>query len=89
MGKPILLDFSATWCGPCKMQKPIIDDLKEKYGDQVDIKEVDVDENGEMARNYNVMAVPTIVIEKDGEEVKRFTGLKQADVLSAELDKLL
>jgi thioredoxin 1 len=89
MGKPILLDFSATWCGPCKMQKPIIDDLKEKYGDQVDIKEVDVDENGEMARNYNVMAVPTIVIEKDGEEVKRFTGLKQADALSAELDKLL
>lgn len=89
MGKPILLDFSATWCGPCKMQKPIIDDLKEKYGDQVDIKEVDVDENGEMARNYNVMAVPTIVIEKDGEEVKRFTGLKQADALSAELDNLL
>ncbi|MCD5425054.1 MAG: thioredoxin domain-containing protein, partial [Methanosarcinaceae archaeon] len=84
-----LLDFSATWCGPCKMQKPILEELEKKYEDSVEIKEFDVDKNGELASKYSVQAVPTLIIEKDGKIIKRFTGVTQANVLIEELDKLL
>ncbi|MCG7852343.1 MAG: thioredoxin family protein [Methanosarcinaceae archaeon] len=89
MSKPVLLDFSATWCGPCRMQKPIIEKLEETFGDKVDFKEIDVDQNNEMAAKYDIMVVPTLVIEIDSVEVRRFTGVTRADVLSDELNKLL
>lgn len=89
MSKPVLLDFSATWCGPCRMQQPIIAKLEESFGDKVDFKEIDVDQNNELASKYDIMVVPTLVIEKDGIEVRRFTGVTRADVLSDELNKLL
>ncbi|WP_406656131.1 thioredoxin domain-containing protein [Methanolobus sp. ZRKC2] len=89
MSKPELLDFSATWCGPCKMQKPILDKVKEELGDKVDVKVIDVDQNQDMARKYGVQAVPTLVILKDGEPVKRFTGVTTAGVLIEELNKVL
>jgi thioredoxin 1 len=89
MSKPVLLDFSATWCGPCRMQQPIITKLEESFGDKVDFKEIDVDQNNELAAKYDIMVVPTLVIEKDGVEVRRFTGVTRAEVLSEELNKLL
>ena len=61
MARFILLEFSATWCGPCKIQKPIIEELKE-LKDLFDINIIDVDENTEMAEKYNITAVPTIII---------------------------
>lgn len=87
--KPMLLDFSATWCGPCRMQKPILEELEKKYGDKVEFKVVDVDENQELASKYGIHAVPTLIIQKDGAEVKRFMGVTQGSVLASELDKLL
>lgn len=87
--KPMLLDFSATWCGPCRMQKPILEELEKKYGDKVEFKVVDVDENQELASKYGIHAVPTLIIQKDGTEVKRFMGVTQGSVLASELDKLL
>ncbi len=89
MSKPELLDFSATWCGPCKMQKPFLDKVKEEFGDQVDVKVIDVDQNQEMAAKYGIQAVPTLIIVKEGEAVKRFTGVTTAGILIEELKKVL
>ncbi|MDY6780524.1 MAG: thioredoxin family protein [Halobacteria archaeon] len=71
-------DFYADWCGPCKKQDPIIEELEEKYPD-VEFEKVDVDENQEVAQNYGVRSVPTIVVEEDGDIKEKFIGLTQAD----------
>jgi thioredoxin 1 len=85
----ILIDFSATWCGPCRMQKPILEELEKKYRDKVEFQVVDVDENQKLASQYGIHAVPTLIIVKDGVEVKRFMGVTQGSVLASELDKAL
>lgn len=89
MSKPILMDFSATWCGPCRMQKPILEEVEKSLKDQVEFKIVDVDQNRDLAKKYSIQAVPTLIIEKDGQVVKRFTGVTSADVLSSELKKVI
>ncbi len=89
MSKIELLDFSATWCGPCKMQKPILEKVKEEMGDKVDIKIIDVDQNQALASKYAVQAVPTLIILKDDKPMKRFTGVTSANVLTDELKKVL
>jgi len=76
--------FSASWCGPCKMLAPIVNEIK---GEMTNVKfvDVDVDENYELASKYGVRGVPTVVIEKNGVEVKRFTGLQQKGILVNEI----
>jgi len=64
----VLVDFWATWCGPCRMQGPVIDQLDEEMGDKVTFTKVDVDENPETARAFGIMSIPTLLIKKDGEE---------------------
>ncbi len=76
--------FSASWCGPCKMLAPIVNEIKKEMTD-VKFVDVDVDENYELASKYGVRGVPTVVIERDGVEVKRFTGLQQKGVLVNEI----
>lgn len=71
----VLMDFAAEWCAPCRMQDPIIEDLKNKFGDKVEFKKIDVDENGELADKYVIRAVPTLIIEKDGEIFKKYVGV--------------
>ncbi len=81
MGKPVLFDFYADWCGPCRRQGPILEDLKKKIGDKVDIRKIDVDENMDFANKYGIRVVPTLIIEKDGRVVHTLEGVTGAESL--------
>ncbi len=83
--KPTLVDFFATWCGPCRMQGPILEDVKKRVGDAANIIKIDIDQNGPLAAQYNVRSVPTLIMFKKGEVVWRTVGLQQADVLEQKL----
>jgi thioredoxin 1 len=85
MTRPILYDFFATWCGPCRIQTPILEELGEKMGDVVEIKKVDVDQHMDLAERYGIRVVPTLIIEKDGKVVQMMEGVTDR----ATLEKIL
>jgi thioredoxin 1 len=84
--KPTLVDFYAEWCGPCKMMKPILDDLKEKVGNQARIIKIDVDKNPLISAVYKIQGVPTLALFKDGELKWRQAGVVQAEELKRVID---
>lgn len=87
--KPVLVDFYATWCGPCKMMPPILDDLKKRVGDKATIIKIDVDKNQHLARKLGIRGVPTLVLYKKGKIVWRESGVKQAGELENIIGKHL
>lgn len=82
--KTVLLDFYADWCGPCKMQSPIIDQIAEEKQD-VKVGKINVDENQNLAGKYGVMSIPTLLIIKNGEIAGQFVGLTGKDQIEAKL----
>ena len=84
-----LVDFWASWCGPCKMLSPTIDQLAETYDGKARIAKIDVDAEPNLARRFGVMSIPTVIILKDGVEVDRKVGLMPADTYTKALDNLL
>ena len=80
--KPVLLDFWASWCGPCRALSPVLDELAGERGD-IKVVKADVDENRELARKFRVMSVPTLVVFKNGEVVSRSSGVKSKEEISA------
>lgn len=89
MSKPVLLDFSAEWCGPCKMQGPILEELKKKMGDSIEIQMIDVDQQMDKANKYGIRVVPTLIIEKDGKIVRQLEGVTRAEALEQILRPLV
>lgn len=86
---PVMVDFFAEWCGPCKMIAPVVDELSAEYEGKVLIVKVNVDESMETAQTYGIMSIPTIVFFKNGEEVDRVTGALPKDVFKEKLDNLV
>ncbi|MCC8089745.1 MAG: thioredoxin [Rikenellaceae bacterium] len=87
--KPVVIDFWAEWCGPCRMVGPIIEELAEEYKDQVVIGKCDVDENNDVATKYSVRNIPTIIFLKNGEIVDKQVGYAGKDALVEKLNKIL
>ena len=88
-GKPLVIDFWATWCGPCIKLGPIVEELAQKYGDQVTVGKLNIDENDEIASENRVRNIPTVLFFKDGEVKDRSVGLVKLADLEAKLQSIL
>ena len=89
VSKIVFMDFFAKWCGPCKIQDPIIEDLKKKFEEKVEFRKIDVDKDYEIADKYKVNAIPTIIIERDGKFWAKFVGLTKMHVLDKKIREII
>lgn len=89
-GKPVVIDFWATWCGPCMRLAPTIDELAEEYADRVVIGKYNIEEESDLSTDYRIMSIPTILFFKNGEQVRdlRMTGATKEE-LKARIEKLI
>jgi thioredoxin 1 len=87
--KTVLVDFWATWCGPCKMVAPVLDEIAGEHKDNLTVAKLDIDANGKTAQEYQVMSIPTMILFKDGKPVKTIVGAKPKAALLSDLSDYL
>ena len=87
--KPVVVDFTATWCGPCRQLTPIIEDLAQEYSGKVKVGKVDIDQSQEVAGRYGIMSVPTVLFFKGGKMVDTMVGLSSKGVYKSKIDGLV
>ena len=86
---PVLVDFWAPWCGPCQMVSPILEAVAEKMGDKLKVVKLNTDENMNTAQNYEIMAIPSLLVFKKGEVIERIVGVQPQPQLEAKLQEIL
>ncbi len=86
--KPVIVDFYADWCGPCKMMAPVMEELSEEYGSKMSFFKCDVDANGGIAQKYNIMSIPAIFIFQNGEIIKKFVGAQSRKSLEDAISRV-